>query len=61
MRIGWGYFTISATVILKEGHLWDEVNSRYLILEWELDFDGAGSSLSYDKVVTELTDNSPSV
>lgn len=51
-RLGWGYFTITADVILKEGYSWicseaeDTPNGRYrgmLSLDWTLDFDGQGS------------------
>jgi transcription initiation factor IIF auxiliary subunit len=51
-RIGWGYFTIDITIVLKPGYLWRMGKSRSLKLEWELDFDGFGSSVSYDYAVT---------
>lgn len=51
-RIGWGYFTIGVIIVLKPGYLWRNGNSRYLELEWELDFDGLGSSAYYDYAVT---------
>lgn len=54
MRIGWGYFTINAIIKLKKSYLWREVNSEYLALDWELDFDGFGSSVSYDQAVTGI-------
>jgi hypothetical protein len=51
-RLGWGYFTIYANVILKAGYRWlspDAVDAPdggergSLPLEWMLDFDGQGS------------------
>ena len=51
-RIGWGYFTINVIIVLKSGYLWHKGHSRFLKLEWELDFDGFGSSASYDYAVT---------
>lgn len=52
-RIGWGYFSIRIQVILKPGYyLWPEANERELQLEWILDFEGLGSSTSYDYAIT---------
>ncbi|KAF2450388.1 hypothetical protein P171DRAFT_402755 [Karstenula rhodostoma CBS 690.94] len=51
-RLGWGYFSISATVVLKEGWEWiggsevrGELSDRKgaLGLEWMLDFEGGGN------------------
>jgi hypothetical protein len=52
-RIGWGYFTIDIAVVLKPGYLWSKGNKydRTLILDWELDFRGFGSSASYEFAV----------
>jgi transcription initiation factor IIF auxiliary subunit len=50
-RIGWGYFGIDVTLVLKPGYLWHKGNGRLLKLEWDLDFDGFGSSASYDYAV----------
>lgn len=47
-RIGWGCFTIYVDVVLKPGYLWDRSDSKALRLEWDLDFDGHGSSFSND-------------
>jgi hypothetical protein len=50
-RLGWGYFSIAATVVLKEGWEWiggsevrGELSDRKgaLALAWMLDFDGHG-------------------
>lgn len=50
-RLGWGYFSIAATVVLKEGWEWiggsevrGELSDRKgaLGLDWMLDFDGEG-------------------
>lgn len=50
-RLGWGHFTITASVVLKAGYSWiseDAVDSPAgvakgsLPLEWTLDFDGFG-------------------
>ncbi|KAJ4354204.1 uncharacterized protein N0V89_005938 [Didymosphaeria variabile] len=50
-RLGWGYFSISATIVLKEGWEWigggevrGELSDRKGALElgWMLDFDGDG-------------------
>jgi len=50
-RLGWGYFTITASVILKAGYQWvsedaqdtpDGAAKGVLPLEWTLDFDGFG-------------------
>jgi hypothetical protein len=51
-RIGWGHFTIGVTIVLKPGYLWQKGNSRFLRLEWELDFNGFGSSAYYEYAVT---------
>lgn len=51
-RIGWGYFTIDVTIVLKPGYLWLKGNSRSLKLEWELDFNEFGSSAHYEYAVT---------
>jgi transcription initiation factor IIF auxiliary subunit len=51
-RIGWGHFTIDVTIVLKPGYLWQKGNSRFLKLEWELDFNGFGSSAYYEYAVT---------
>lgn len=51
-RLGWGYFTIMAHVILKRGYTWlsgdaepgpDGREKGMLHLEWTLDFQGSGS------------------
>lgn len=51
-RIGWGYFTIRAYVILKKGFTWLSEDAEaapgraergMLPLEWRLNFDGEGS------------------
>jgi hypothetical protein len=51
-RLGWGYFTIYASIILKAGYSWmtseaedapDGGRKGKLPLEWTLDFDGRGS------------------
>ncbi|KAJ4513139.1 hypothetical protein HRR83_005498 [Exophiala dermatitidis] len=51
-RLGWGYFTIFANVILKAGYSWlspdaedapDGGRNGKLPLEWTLDFNGRGS------------------
>ncbi|KAF9639442.1 putative yeats family protein [Lasiodiplodia theobromae] len=51
-RIGWGYFTVQAYIILKAGYTWisedaqptpDGVEKGMLPLEWMLSFDGNGS------------------
>ncbi|KIW70585.1 hypothetical protein PV04_02841 [Phialophora macrospora] len=51
-RLGWGYFTIYANVILKAGYSWlssdaedtrDGAPKGKLPLEWQLDFNGRGS------------------
>ena len=51
-RLGWGYFTIYANVILKAGWSWvsedaedtrDGAPKGKLPLEWTLDFNGRGS------------------
>ena len=51
-RIGWGYFTISVSCILKAGYSWvsaeaedapDGGKKGKLPLEWTLDFNGQGS------------------
>jgi hypothetical protein len=51
-RLGWGYFTIFAHVILKVGYSWvssdaedapDGGEKGMLPLEWTLNFDGPGS------------------
>ncbi|KAK0612745.1 hypothetical protein DIS24_g11959, partial [Lasiodiplodia hormozganensis] len=51
-RIGWGYFTVQAYIILKAGYTWisedaqptpDGVEKGMLPLEWMLSFDGDGS------------------
>jgi len=59
MRIGWGYFTINAIIKPKEGYLWRAIKSEYLALEWELDFNGLGSSVFYDQAVTDTRNLSP--
>lgn len=50
-RLGWGFFTITANVILKAGYSWvsddaqdspDGAVKNMLPLEWTLDFDGFG-------------------
>lgn len=50
-RLGWGYFTITAHVILKAGYSWvsedaerapDGAEKGMLPLNWTLDFDGDG-------------------
>ncbi|KAF2650809.1 hypothetical protein K491DRAFT_576987, partial [Lophiostoma macrostomum CBS 122681] len=45
-RLGWGYFKIEATVVLKEGYRWvkggNGLEKRRLILDWMLNFDGDG-------------------
>ncbi|KAJ7210908.1 hypothetical protein GGX14DRAFT_625178 [Mycena pura] len=45
-RLGWGYFVIAIKVELKAGFIWQKTNSSTLKLEWELDFEGMGSSAS---------------
>jgi len=45
-RLGWGYFVIDVKVKLKAGFIWQKTNSSTLKLEWELDFEGMGSSAS---------------
>jgi hypothetical protein len=51
-RLGWGYFTIDANVVLKAGYHWlssdaedspDGAENGSLPFEWLLDFDGGGS------------------
>ena len=51
-RLGWGYFTIEANVVLKAGYRWvsseadtssDGVERGSLPLSWMLDFEGGGS------------------
>ncbi|KAL1643643.1 hypothetical protein SLS58_004658 [Diplodia intermedia] len=45
-RLGWGYFTVQAYIILKAGYTWpspDGVENGMLPLEWMLSFDGEGS------------------
>ncbi|KAK5561591.1 hypothetical protein LTR46_000396 [Exophiala xenobiotica] len=51
-RLGWGYFTIAANIILKAGYSWvsseaedapDGGPKGKLPLEWTLDFNGRGS------------------
>jgi hypothetical protein len=51
-RLGWGYFTIFANVVLKAGYHWlssdgedspDGAEKGSLPLEWMLDFEGGGS------------------
>jgi hypothetical protein len=49
-RIGWGYFTIGVAIVLKPGYTW-HLRGKYeriLYLDWELDFEGFGSSASYE-------------
>lgn len=50
-RLGWGFFTITASIILKAGYSWvseeaeaapDGAAKGALPLEWTLDFDGFG-------------------
>lgn len=53
-RLGWGYFTIEAHVVLERGYAWLSGEARsasehrstnpkaMLPLEWTLDFDGFG-------------------
>lgn len=52
-RLGWGYFTIMASVILKAGYSWvssdahdgpDGAEKGMLGLEWGLDFDSFGAT-----------------
>lgn len=50
-RIGWGYFVIDVKILLKPGYLWCEGNKQSLHLQWKLDFDGVGSSESYEYTV----------
>jgi hypothetical protein len=52
-RIGWGYFSIRVTILLKPGYIWHAEKSRSLELTWKLDFEGFGSSASdsYDIVI----------
>jgi hypothetical protein len=49
-RFGWGFFVVVVTIILKEEYRWSS-QSRNLELEWELDFDGLGSSKVYSYAV----------
>ncbi|KAF2821169.1 hypothetical protein CC86DRAFT_374031 [Ophiobolus disseminans] len=45
-RLGWGYFTLEATIVLKETHGWVVNNTGMkqssLDLTWTLDFEGRG-------------------
>lgn len=56
-RIGWGYFTIDIIIVLEPGYRWCVTNSRFLRLEWTLDFDGIGSSASSNYAVTVESGN----
>ncbi|KAJ5233339.1 uncharacterized protein N7469_005105 [Penicillium citrinum] len=58
-RIGWGYFTITTIIKLKEGYFWRAIESEYLTLQWELDFNEYGSSFSYNVEVTDTKNSSP--
>jgi len=53
-RLGWGFFTIYANVVLKPGYSWVSVEAEdtpdggkksKLSLEWTLDFSGRGSQV----------------
>ncbi|KAJ3563343.1 hypothetical protein NP233_g9000 [Leucocoprinus birnbaumii] len=46
-RVGWGEFIIDIIITLKNGYLWHD-SKRSLALEWDLVFDGHGSSTSHE-------------
>lgn len=65
-RLGWGTFTITASVILKAGYSWvsedaqdtpDGAAKGMLPLEWTLDFDGFGGKGSMGRCRLKVKDD----
>jgi hypothetical protein len=60
-RIGWGFFTIYAAIVLKPGYGWvkDDVSGSdpdgtSVLSEWTLDFEGTGSSKTLDLLIESV-------
>jgi len=65
-RLGWGFFVINASVILKAGYSWvsedafdspDGARKGALPLEWTLDFDGFGGKGSMGRCRLKVKDD----
>jgi hypothetical protein len=65
-RLGWGFFTITASVVLKAGYSWvsedaldspDGAAKGSLPLEWTLDFDGFGGKGSMGRCQLKVRNN----
>jgi hypothetical protein len=65
-RLGWGFFTITASVVLKAGYSWvsedaldspDGAVKGSLPLEWTLDFDGFGGKGSMGRCQLKVSND----